>query len=87
MAAPRLCPHCGKPTIGRHVRCHSQHYGPAHQAERARWAPEVAAGTVRCWHCSELIAPDTDWHLAHHDDGTPSTPAHAACNVRATRSM
>ena len=68
-------------------------YGAAHQAERARWAPLVAAGLAVC--CETVcvnpggrgIPPDlpgqpTRWHLAHTDDGQGyKGPAHGICNT------
>ncbi len=42
-------------------------YGGAHQRLRARWAPLVATGTVRCAIGGELLKPWTKWHLAHAD--------------------
>jgi hypothetical protein len=62
-------------------------YGAAHQAERKRWEPVVAAG--RAWCCETVcvntagrwIPPGTGWHLAHNTAGTAYLgPAHAACN-------
>lgn len=42
-------------------------YGSAHQKLRARWAPLVATGMVRCALGGELLKPGTKWHLAHAD--------------------
>ena len=39
----------------------------AHQKLRARWAPLVATGMVRCAIGGELLKPGTKWHLAHAD--------------------
>ena len=57
-------------------------YGGAHQRERARWAPHVAAGLVACARCGERIPPGAPWDLGHHDhDRTRySGPEHRACN-------
>lgn len=59
-------------------------YGHNHQRTRARWAPLVATGTVRCWRCNELIPAGADWHLGHTDDTKSyGGPEHALCNLRA----
>ncbi|WP_322859147.1 hypothetical protein U8D42_04000 [Mycobacterium europaeum] len=42
-------------------------YGNAHQRERARWAPLVATGGVRCVRCHEYIKPGQRWALDHAD--------------------
>jgi len=61
-------------------------YGSAHQKLRARWAPLVATGGVRCALCGKRIRPGSHWHLSHADRpdahrlGLYSGPAHAACN-------
>jgi hypothetical protein len=62
-------------------------YGSAHQKRRKREARRVAAGTVVCWRCNQLILPDAAWDLGHDDkDRTVYRgPEHAACN-RATAS-
>jgi hypothetical protein len=60
-------------------------YGKRHKRLRAAWAPQVAAGGVRCSRCGEPIAPSEPWDLGH-DDGDRSRyrgPEHRACN-RAT---
>jgi hypothetical protein len=60
-------------------------YGTAHRALRARWAPLVARGGVRCWRCGKPIPAGSRWHLGH-DDRDRSIyrgPEHASCNLRA----
>ncbi|HYH35726.1 MAG TPA: hypothetical protein VD814_11290 [Nocardioides sp.] len=50
-------------------------------AERLRWAPVVAAGTVRCAVCHGLIDPAAPWNFGH--GGTASagrSPEHRRCN-------
>jgi hypothetical protein len=50
---------------------------------RARLAPVVATGTVRCARCDELIEPGSEWHLDHRDDGHGWLgPSHKTCNLR-----
>jgi hypothetical protein len=62
----------------------SQKYGAAHRALRARLAPVVATGSVRCARCDQLIAADDDWQLDHKDDGRGWLGAsHTRCNARA----
>lgn len=60
-------------------------YGAAHQRERARWAPIVAAGRAVCARCRKPIAPNTAWDLGHDDtDRTRyAGPEHRRCNRRA----
>lgn len=58
-------------------------YGSGHKRMRAQWAPKVATGTVTCWRCGELIAPDDPWDLGHDDDDRSiyRGPEHAGpCN-------
>lgn len=61
-------------------------YRRAHQAERAKWAPEVEAGRGWCVEpvClmpSRWIQPGTAWHLAHDTSGTIWIGvSHARCN-------
>jgi hypothetical protein len=63
-------------------------YRHAHQLERKRWEPVVAAGEAYCCErvCvmrSRWIAPGTRWDLAHDETGTAYLgPAHARCNRR-----
>lgn len=68
----------------------SGHTEAEHRAERARWVPLVAAGTVRCRRGAAcrvapyaLIRPDELWHLGHPDVvcPAPTAPEHAGpCN-------
>lgn len=61
-------------------------YGSAHQKERARWAPVVAAGRATCARpeCRKPIDPREPWDLGHSDDRTHWTgPEHRSCNRRA----
>jgi hypothetical protein len=60
-------------------------YGSVHQRLRARIAPVVARGGVRCARCGELIRPGQPWDLGHddHDRSRYTGPEHEACN-RAT---
>ncbi len=67
-------------------------YGFLHQQIRARLAPEVATGTVRCARGADclrgegglggLILPDEAWDLGHddHDPSRYAGPEHVACN-------
>ena len=85
----RPCLDCGVPTFGNrcsvHHAAHRAKYGPAHQAERAAWAPAVAAGGVICWRCGEPIVPGTEWDLGHRLHQR-SHPEHAVCNRSADES-
>lgn len=68
-------------------------YGSAHQAERKRWEPMVAAGFVRC-HAdvckkvvrsndpnARLISPYQEWDLGHdYQTGQWRGPEHRECN-------
>jgi hypothetical protein len=55
----------------------------AHKALRARLAPVVATGTVKCARCDELIAQGEAWQLDHRDDGRGWLgPSHKRCNLR-----
>lgn len=81
---PRPCLDCGTPCHApRCPACTSRRrstlYGVDHVADRAAWAPLVAAGTVSCCACLRPIAPDAPWHLAHRGS-RPSAPAHEQCN-------
>jgi hypothetical protein len=57
-------------------------YGTAHQKIRARLAPVVAAGGVRCARCGRLIAPGQPWDLGHVDGDRSvyAGPEHRRCN-------
>lgn len=57
-------------------------YGNDHQKTRAKWAPFVAQGIVRCWRCKRLIAPGSPWDLGHddHDRTIYRGPEHVRCN-------
>lgn len=58
-------------------------YDAAHVAERARWAPKVAAGIVTCWRCGQLIGATEPWDLGHDDNDRTKYrgPEHAGrCN-------
>lgn len=57
-------------------------YGAGHDRERARWAPRVARGTVKCWRCGKTIACGQQWDLGHddHDRSRYRGPEHVACN-------
>ena len=61
-------------------------YNASHRAERARWAPIVATGSVMCARqgpkcVGKPIAPDQDWDLGHTDDRTGWTgPECVPCN-------
>lgn len=48
----------------------SDAYGREHRALRARLAPIVATGTVKCWRCRQLIKPGEPWDLGHNDERT-----------------
>lgn len=66
-------------------------YRHAHQQERERWRPVVAAGEAMCAEpiClfkSRLIpahwAPTQLWHLSHDPTGTVTIgPSHRRCNL------
>ena len=57
-------------------------YGTAHQQERKRWEPQVAAVFVRCWRCGGAIPPGTPWDLGHddYDRSIYRGPEHRRCN-------
>ena len=48
-------------------RVHNRRYGKAPRRLRARWAPIVAGGRVRCARCSEYIKPGQAFDLGHPD--------------------
>lgn len=62
-------------------------YRYAHQQERKRWAPVVAAGEAYCTEpiClmrSRWIPPGTPWHLSHDAaTGRWIGPSHRRCNL------
>lgn len=57
-------------------------YGSKHQGLRARWAPKVATGKVRCARCNQPIKPGQAWDLGHDDTDRNkySGPEHLNCN-------
>jgi hypothetical protein len=58
-------------------------YGAKHQAERKRWAKELARlGVLPCARCGEPIHDGDEWDLGHTDDRTGYTgPEHSGrCN-------
>lgn len=63
-------------------------YRHAHQQERKRWEPVVAAGEAYCAEpiCkmrTRWITPGSKWHLAHDPTGTFYIGvAHEKCNTR-----
>lgn len=60
---------------------HARGYGQAHQRERARWRPLVAAGRVTCARCGAAIQPGQPWDLGHDDSRTMWVgPEHRRCN-------
>jgi hypothetical protein len=86
------CPACQKTaTQKRNARAPraGRGYDAAHDRERRRWEPVVAAGNGWCTQreCLEetrYIAPGAPWDLAHNEDRTGyKGPAHRRCN-RAT---
>jgi hypothetical protein len=95
----KVCIEAGCPELTRTTRCpkHTREkdkargtrqergYGAEHDAERARWAPIVATGGVKCWRCQVLLDPSEPWDLGHddHDRSTYRGPECLRCN-RAT---
>lgn len=86
------CPPCqGIATQKRNARAPraQRGYDAAHDRERKRWEPVVAAGNgwcaqPTCLEPTRYIPPGTPWDLAHNEDRTGwRGPAHARCN-RAT---
>lgn len=63
-------------------------YGASHQAERKRWEPIIATGSVLCAnpgcdHPDKPIDPDESWDLGHLPDRSGYRgPEHATCNRR-----
>ena len=61
-------------------------YDRKHDQLRAKWAPIVATGTVKCWRCDEPITSTEPWDLGHDDNDRTQYrgPEHAnKCNRRA----
>lgn len=62
-------------------------YRYAHQQERKRWEPVVAAGEAycaepRCLMRTRWIAPGTKWHVSHDPSGTVVIGvSHERCNT------
>lgn len=66
-------------------------YDADYDAERRRWAPKVATGTVTCRRASSgrclvgspVIAADEPWNLGHPDADcrAPMGPEHRRCNL------
>lgn len=96
--AKRVCSTPGCPNLSDKPRClkhrreherargsrHERGYGSDHDAERARWAPLVATGNVKCWRCNEYLPADQPWDLGHRDDRSGyAGPECTSCN-RAT---
>jgi len=93
--AKRVCSASGCPTLVESGRCpehqreadakrgtrQARGYDANHDRLRLQWAPKVAAGTVTCWRCGELIAPDQAWDLGHKTATQYGGPEHARqCN-------
>lgn len=95
----KVCLEPGCPALTRATRC-TEHtrakdkargsaaargYGSDHKASRARWAPLVAAGNVKCWRCGDYIAAGEPFDLGHDDQDRSKYrgPEHVGCN-RAT---
>ena len=57
-------------------KVHNQRYGAEHRRLRRQWAPNVAAGRVRCRRCGELIGAAEPWDLGHDPAGIPGAPRH-----------
>jgi hypothetical protein len=86
----RRCPDCqteiDQRTLERRGTAAARGYDTKHRKLRARWARRVAAGTVSCWRCGDLIDAVEPWDLGHDDDDRTVTrgPEHAGrCNRRA----
>ena len=62
-------------------------YRHAHQQERKRWEPTVAAGDAYCvepvcLYRSRWIPPGSAWNLSHDPSGTVWIgPSHEKCNL------
>lgn len=91
----RVCAESGCPELTDQTRCpaHTRQreqqrgsreqrgYGTAHRKLRARWARQVAKGTVACARCGERISILEHWDLDHTDDRAGYLgPSHARCN-------
>lgn len=79
------CPNCERSHDATRGRRQARGYDAEHDRERARWAPIVATGHVKCWRCGDYIAAGAAWDLGHDDRYRSKYrgPEHAACN-RAT---
>lgn len=83
-AGQTRCAECAAALEARRGTTSARGYGSAHQRERSRWAPRVAAGEVSCARCGRLIAPGEPWHLDHADDRRGYLgPSHKRCNLEA----
>lgn len=74
-------PRAGRTTGRPKASATARGYGGAHQKERARWSPTVAAGQAWCSRCARWIQPGQPWDLDH--DATRSGylgPSHRRCN-------
>lgn len=89
------CPGYGRPYCDTHTREAQQRantaargYDAEHEAQRAAWAPRVAAGHVDChaqpcWRDTPRIQPGERWHMGHTTDRTAWTgPEHQLCSTR-----
>lgn len=83
----RRCDRCASQYEQRRGRRQARGYDAAHERERRRWAPRVAAVSVHChakvcvMPTGRLIYPGQAWDLGHTDDRTTWTgPEHAVCN-------
>lgn len=77
----RVCSAPGCPVISDKPKCidhrreherargsrHERGYGSDHDRERARWAPIVATGNVKCWRCGDYIGSSAAWDLGHDE--------------------
>lgn len=74
-------PRAGRTTGRPKANTTARGYGTAHQAERKRWSPVVAAGQAWCARCGRWIAPGQPWDLDHAADRTAYLgPSHRRCN-------
>lgn len=75
------CPPCARVTDQARGSRQQRGYDAEHDRLRHHWAPQVAAGRVRCARCGENIQPTDPWDLGHNDQRTAYTgPEHATCN-------